>query len=124
MGGAHRPAATHGGGHAGLRLRCPSQFAALLSDPRQARTGRSHRPHTHPSRLIGGHPVFKTILLPVDLGEVEAAKSATDKAVAIARGAGGSVRLIYVRSIVPVTYMEFMPPAFDELQQEEAEKGL
>jgi len=67
--------------------------------------------------------MFKTILVPVDLGEVEAAKPAIDKAVELA-GSGGSLRLIYVRAIVPVTYMEFMPPAFDEEQQGEAEARL
>jgi nucleotide-binding universal stress UspA family protein len=68
--------------------------------------------------------MFKTILVPVDLGEVEAARPAIDKAVELAAGADGSLRLVYVRSIVPVTYMEFMPPAFDEEQQGGAEKRL
>jgi nucleotide-binding universal stress UspA family protein len=68
--------------------------------------------------------MFKTILVPVDLGEVEAAQPAIDKAVELANGGEGTLRLIYVRSIVPVTYMEFMPPAFDEEQQGEAEKRL
>jgi nucleotide-binding universal stress UspA family protein len=68
--------------------------------------------------------MFKTILVPVDLGEVEAARPAIDKAVEIAKGADSSLRLIYVRTIVPVTYMEFMPPAFDEEQQADAEKRL
>jgi nucleotide-binding universal stress UspA family protein len=68
--------------------------------------------------------MFKTILVPVDLGEVEAARPAIDKAVELAKGADSSLRLIYVRTIVPVTYMEFMPPAFDEEQQADAEKRL
>ena len=69
--------------------------------------------------------MFKTILVPVDLGEVEAAQPAIDQAVEIAKGSPeSSIRLIYVRPIVPVTYMEFMPPAFDEEQQADAEKRL
>jgi nucleotide-binding universal stress UspA family protein len=68
--------------------------------------------------------MFKTILVPVDLGEVEAAQPAIDKAVELASIAGGSLRLIFVRAIVPVTYMEFMPPTFDEEQQGEADKRL
>ena len=68
--------------------------------------------------------MFKTILVPVDLGEVEAAQPAIDKAVELAGSSGGSLRLIYVRAIVPVTYMEFMPPAFDEEQQGAAEEKL
>lgn len=68
--------------------------------------------------------MFKTILVPVDLAEIEAAKPAIDKAVELAQGTEGTLRLIYVRPVVPVTYMEFMPPAFDEEQQAEAEKTL
>lgn len=68
--------------------------------------------------------MFKTILVPVDLGEVEAARPAIDKAVELAGSSGGSLRLIYVRAIVPVTYMEFMPPAFDEEQQADADRRL
>jgi nucleotide-binding universal stress UspA family protein len=68
--------------------------------------------------------MFKTILVPVDLGEAEAAKPAIDKAVELANSSGGALRLIYVRAIVPVTYMEFMPPAFDEEQQGTAEDKL
>lgn len=68
--------------------------------------------------------MFKTILVPVDLGEVEAAQPAIDKAVELANGGESTLRLIYVRSIVPVTYMEFMPPAFDEEQQGDSEKKL
>jgi nucleotide-binding universal stress UspA family protein len=68
--------------------------------------------------------MFKTILVPVDLGEVETSKPAIDKAVELARSADSTLRLIYVRAIVPVTYMEFMPPAFDLEQQGEAETRL
>ena len=69
--------------------------------------------------------MFETILVPVDLGEAETAKPAIAKAVEIASGNPDSrIRLIYVRPIVPVTYMEFMPPAFDEEQQADAEKRL
>ena len=68
--------------------------------------------------------MFKTILVPVDLAEVETSQPAIDRAVALAEAAGGTVRLIYVRSLMPVTYMEFMPPTFDTEQQGDAEKRL
>jgi nucleotide-binding universal stress UspA family protein len=68
--------------------------------------------------------MFKTILVPIDLGEVGTARPALDKAVELASSAEGDIRLIFVRAIVPVTYMEFMPPAFDQEQQDEAEKKL
>jgi nucleotide-binding universal stress UspA family protein len=68
--------------------------------------------------------MFKTILVPVDLAEIEAAKPAIEKAVELAQSGEGTLRLVYVRPVVPVTYMEFMPPAFEEEQQAEAEKTL
>ncbi|MCG6122523.1 MAG: universal stress protein [Microvirga sp.] len=68
--------------------------------------------------------MYKTILAPVDLVDTEAASPALERAVALAALNGGSVRLIYIRSIMPVTYMEFVPPSFDEEQQREAEEGL
>src|SRR5215218_1638127 len=37
---------------------------------------------------------------------------------------GGKLRLIYVRSILPVTYMEFIPANFDTDQQVECERKL
>jgi nucleotide-binding universal stress UspA family protein len=68
--------------------------------------------------------VFRTILVPVDVDDVETSRPAIDRAVALAESSGGSVRLIYVRSLVPVTFMEFVPPNFDTGQQAEAEKRL
>jgi nucleotide-binding universal stress UspA family protein len=68
--------------------------------------------------------MFKTILVPVDITEVETAKPAIDRAVALAHASNGTLRLVYVRSLVPVTYMEFVPPDFDREQQEESETKL
>lgn len=67
---------------------------------------------------------FKTILVPVDLADPETSRPAVDQAVALAEAGGGSVRLIYTRTIMPVTYMEFIPAGFDEDRQREAERGL
>lgn len=68
--------------------------------------------------------MFKTILVPIDLADVAAVQPAIDRAVALANGADGTIRLIYVRSLLPVTYMEFVPAAFDEEQQRAAEEKL
>ena len=68
--------------------------------------------------------MYKTILVPVDLGDRATAQPALDRAVALATASGGTIRLITVRSIVPVTYMEFVPPSFDKGQQLEAEAAL
>jgi nucleotide-binding universal stress UspA family protein len=68
--------------------------------------------------------MFKTILVPVDLAEIDTAKPALERAAALAQASGGTLRLIHVRSLMPVTYMEFIPPTFEEDQQGEAEAKL
>ena len=68
--------------------------------------------------------MFKNILVPVDLADVAAAEPALARAVEMVSASGGKLRLIYVRSILPVTYMEFIPPNFDTDQQVECERKL
>jgi len=68
--------------------------------------------------------MYKTILVPIDLGDVETGRDAIERAVTLAQAGGGTIRLIYVRSILPMTYMEYVPPAFDLEQQEACEKKL
>jgi nucleotide-binding universal stress UspA family protein len=68
--------------------------------------------------------MFKTILVPVDLAEPATAEPAIARALDLARQAGGTVRLLSVRSIVPVTYMEFVPATFETDRQEEVEAKL
>ena len=54
--------------------------------------------------------MFKTILVPVDLAEVETSRPAIDRAVALADAAGGTIRLIYVRSICRWPRWNSCPP--------------
>jgi nucleotide-binding universal stress UspA family protein len=68
--------------------------------------------------------MFKTILVPVDLAEVEAARPALERAVSLAHGSQGTIRLVYVRSLLPLTYMEFVPPTFETERQEDDEAKL
>lgn len=68
--------------------------------------------------------MYKSILVPVDLAEADLAQPAIDAAVMLADAAGGTVRLVYVRSLVPITYMEFVPADFDTEQQGDAEAKL
>ncbi len=51
-------------------------------------------------------------------------RPALDKAVALAGITGAKVALVYVRSILPVTFMEYVPPSFDEEQQNQCEKEM
>jgi len=68
--------------------------------------------------------MYKTLLVPIDIGDVETAGPALDRAVALADGSNGTIRLIHVRSLVPVAYMEFVPATFDLEQQRDAESRL
>jgi nucleotide-binding universal stress UspA family protein len=68
--------------------------------------------------------MFKTILVPVDILDVDTARPALARATALADVSGGTVRLVHVRSLVPLTYMEFVPSTFDEEQQRDAEDRL
>jgi nucleotide-binding universal stress UspA family protein len=68
--------------------------------------------------------MFKSILVPVDLSEIDMARPAIDKAIALAGVSDAAIELMYVRSILPVPFMEYVPPSFDEEQQSDCEKRL
>ncbi len=68
--------------------------------------------------------MYKSILVPVDLAEADLAGPAIASALAFAEASQGKIRLIYVRSLVPIAYMEFVPADFDAEQQSEAEAKL
>lgn len=68
--------------------------------------------------------MYKSILVPVDLAEADLAAPAIAAAESFAMASEGTIRLIYVRSLVPITYMEFVPADFDAGQQNEAEAQL
>ncbi len=68
--------------------------------------------------------MYETILVPIDIADPDTSKPAVARATAMAKAGQGHIRLIYVRSIMPVTYMEFVPPTFEADQQREAEEAL
>jgi len=68
--------------------------------------------------------MFKRVLVPVDLAETELAKQAVDTAIGMARGSGGSVRLINVLPMTPVMLAEYVPADFDEQQRQGSEEAL
>ncbi len=68
--------------------------------------------------------MFQSILIPVDIAEPELAKAALDKAMALGRLNNAKLMLVYVRSLVPMTYMEFAPPDFDQLEESKAREIL
>ena len=68
--------------------------------------------------------MFKSSLVPVAILAVDTARPALARATALAEASGGTVRLVHVRSLVPLTYMEFVPSTLDEEQQRDAEDRL
>ncbi|RXT52705.1 universal stress protein UspA [Bosea sp. Tri-44] len=68
--------------------------------------------------------MYKSILVPVDLAEAELAAPAIAAAESFATASDGTIRLVFVRSLVPITYMEFVPADFDAGQQAESEAKL
>lgn len=68
--------------------------------------------------------MFTSIVVPVDLSEIEISQAALQRAVALASVTNASLHLVYVRSILPITFMEYVPPSFDEEQQVDCEKRM
>src|SRR5512136_945124 len=68
--------------------------------------------------------MYKKILVPVDLADIDLAKPAIAAATEMARASGGSVRLVNVLAMTPVMLAEYVPPDFDAQQRLSAEEAL
>ncbi|MDB5569769.1 MAG: universal stress protein UspA [Hyphomicrobiales bacterium] len=68
--------------------------------------------------------MFKTILVPVDLSDLEVATPAIDAAVRMAEWSGAALRLVNVQQLLPATYMDYVPADFDAQQREWAQAEL
>ncbi len=68
--------------------------------------------------------MFKTILVAVDLAEMNIAKPAIEQASALAEQSGGALRLVNVQALLPATFMDYVPADFDEQMRENAETAL
>jgi nucleotide-binding universal stress UspA family protein len=68
--------------------------------------------------------MYKHILVPIDLSDIDLAKPAIDAAVALSKASGGSVRLVNVMPTTPVMLAEYVPPDFDVQQRKSAEDAL
>ena len=68
--------------------------------------------------------MFKKILIPVDLAEPEMSSPALAEAATIAAANGAELRLINVQSLLPATFMDYVPAGFDDEQRSRAEKAL
>lgn len=68
--------------------------------------------------------MYKRILVPIDLADVELAKPAVATAVMMARESNGVVRLINVLPVTPVMLAEYVPPDFEAQQRASAEEAI
>jgi nucleotide-binding universal stress UspA family protein len=68
--------------------------------------------------------MFKKILIPVDLSELEIAKPALNAAVELALQSQCMMRLVTVETLLPASFMEYVPPEFDKSQEERASRAL
>ena len=68
--------------------------------------------------------MFKQILVPIDLTDLELAKPAIANAAAMAKQSGGTLRLINVLPLTPVMLAEYVPADFEAQQRRTAEDAL
>ncbi len=68
--------------------------------------------------------MFKKILVPVDLAEIEVSSPALAQAAELANMWSGELRLINIQSLMPATFMDYVPAGFDEEQRSQSEKTL
>lgn len=68
--------------------------------------------------------MFRNILVPVDLAELPLAKGAIEQAAELATQSGGSVRLLNVQTLLPATFMDYVPADFDAEIRTNAENSL
>ncbi|MCI0466778.1 MAG: universal stress protein [Beijerinckiaceae bacterium] len=68
--------------------------------------------------------MFKRILIPIDLSELEVAKPALNAAVELALHPKALIRLLAVETLLPASFMEYVPPEFDKSQEERANRAL
>jgi len=68
--------------------------------------------------------MYKRILVPIDLADVELAKPAIATALMMAKESGGVVRLVNVLPVTPAMLAEYVPPDFDAQQRASAEEAI
>ncbi|MCK9918897.1 universal stress protein [Microbacteriaceae bacterium K1510] len=68
--------------------------------------------------------MYKKILVPVDVAELDLARPAIETACMMAKTSDGTVRLINVLPMTPVMLAEYVPPDFDAQQRKTAEDAL
>lgn len=68
--------------------------------------------------------MYKRILVPIDLVDVDLAKPAIATAVMMAKESNGLIRLVNVLPMTPVMLAEYVPPDFEAQQRASAEEAI
>jgi nucleotide-binding universal stress UspA family protein len=68
--------------------------------------------------------MYKCILVPIDLSDVELAKPAIATALMMVKESSGSIRLVNVLPMTPVMLAEYVPPDFETQQRASAEEAI
>jgi nucleotide-binding universal stress UspA family protein len=68
--------------------------------------------------------MYRRILVPIDLADVELAKPAIASALMMAKEADAAVRLVNVLAVTPVTLAEYVPPDFEAQQRAAAQEAI
>src|SRR5258708_23815622 len=68
--------------------------------------------------------MYRRILVPIDLADVEVAKHDVATALMMAKESKGSIRLVNVLPMTPVMLAEYVPPDFEEQQRASAEEAI
>jgi nucleotide-binding universal stress UspA family protein len=68
--------------------------------------------------------MYKSILVPIDLAEIELAKPAIAQAGLFSETFGAKVRLLNVMAMTPVMLAEYVPADFDTQQRDSSEQAL
>jgi nucleotide-binding universal stress UspA family protein len=68
--------------------------------------------------------MYKRILVPIDLSDVELAKPAIATALMMVKESNGSIRLVNVLPMTPVMLAEYVPPDFETQQRAAAEEAI
>jgi nucleotide-binding universal stress UspA family protein len=68
--------------------------------------------------------MYKRILVPIDLSDVELAKPAIAIALMMVKDSNGSLRLVNVLPMTPVMLAEYVPPDFETQQRASAEEAI
>ena len=68
--------------------------------------------------------MFRKILVPVDLAEISIAKAALEQGAELATQSGGALRLVNVQTLLPATFMDYVPADFDAEMKDNAEHAL